>query len=34
VSFVGLIGFLFIIWERFLRQRPLVFRAALSTEPE
>nr|YP_010835852.1 cytochrome c oxidase subunit I [Novaculina chinensis]WGC44268.1 cytochrome c oxidase subunit I [Novaculina chinensis] len=34
VSFVGLIGFLFIIWESFLSQRPLVFSAALATEPE
>nr|UJM44231.1 cytochrome c oxidase subunit 1 [Ensis leei] len=34
VSFISLIGFLFIIWESFLSQRPLVFSAALSTEPE
>lgn len=34
VSFVGLIGFLFIVWERVIRQRRLVFPGVVGTAVE
>lgn len=34
VSFTSLVGFLFIIWEGLLSQRPILFGLALSSEVE